>query len=129
MCGIIGFAGHVPEGHWGETHAMLEALFLESEQRGRDATGFVARTEPYKDPFACDVVLSKQPVPVRRFVAEDASWRALRHRRCSMVLGHVRWATHGSATDDFNNHPSWVIPACILSTMASWAVTWQLLKD
>ena len=105
MCGILGYAGNVPEGKWGETYALLEALFLKSEKRGQDATGFVARTEPYKNPLASDIVLSKQPIPASRFISEDSSWRELRHRRCSMVLGHVRWATHGSPADNFNNHP------------------------
>ena len=105
MCGILGYAGHVPEGQWGETHDLLTALFLESEKRGRDATGFVAKTEPFKNPMASDVVLSTQPIPAHRFVADDSSWRALRHRRCSMVLSHVRWATHGSPKQSFNNHP------------------------
>ncbi len=105
MCGILGYSGNVAEGTWHETYDLLTALFLESEKRGRDATGFVARTEPFKNPMASDVVLSKQPVPARRFVADDSSWRALRHRRCSMVLGHVRFATHGSPEQSFNNHP------------------------
>ncbi len=35
----------------------------------------------------------------------NPSWRALKHRRCSMVLGHVRLATHGTPKDARNNHP------------------------
>lgn len=104
MCGILGFAGNVPECKWNETHDILTAMFLESETRGRDATGFVARTEPYKNPLNSDVVLSKQAIPASKFVM-DSSWRALRHKRCNMVMGHVRWATHGSPADNFNNHP------------------------
>ena len=95
MCGILGFAGHVQEGRWGETHRILEAMFLASEHRGRDATGFCALSSPYKNQCRSKIIVEKQAEPVNRFIRQNCKWRALRHQRCSMLIGHVRMATHG----------------------------------
>lgn len=105
MCGIIGYVGQPNEGRWGQTHRLLEALFLASEHRGRHATGFVAKTEPFKRPDSGEVVSDKRPQPSSRYVHQSGSWRGLRHRRCTTVIGHVRWATHGVPEINRNNHP------------------------
>ena len=105
MCGILGFTGQPREGQWSETYRLLETLFLASEQRGQDATGFVARTEPYKHRLAGGTVVDKQPRAAHDFLARSVLWRGLRHRRCTTVLGHVRMATHGTPADNRNNHP------------------------
>jgi len=105
MCGIIGFVGEVPEGKWIETYDILNALFLVAEPRGIDATGFVAMTSPFKTPMNEDIVTDKQPIRASEFVEENRAWRNLRHRRCSTVLGHVRWETHGSSRNPKNLHP------------------------
>ena len=105
MCGILGFVGNVAEGKWTETLEIIEALFLASESRGRHATGFAALTSPYKHPTDVHVVTDKQPMKASRFITESKAWRSLRHRRCSIVLGHVRYATHGDPRYSENNHP------------------------
>ena len=105
MCGIIGFCGHVREGQWGETYHLLESLFLASEDRGQDATGFAALTCPYKSPHEAKTIVAKQPIPVDEFVKTNGPWRHLRHQRCAAVIGHVRMATHGAPADNKNNHP------------------------
>lgn len=105
MCGILGYCGQPDEGRWGQTHALLEALFLASEHRGRHATGFVARTHPFKGRGKGNIVLDKAPLPAAEFLRHSGPWRGLRGRRCSSVVGHVRWATHGSPRDNANNHP------------------------
>jgi len=105
ICGIIGYIGFAREGQWGQTHDLLRELFLASEHRGEDATGFVAQTEPLDRPLAGKIVVAKQPVPASQFVKGDFAFRQLRHQRCSTVIGHVRAATHGSPADNRNNHP------------------------
>lgn len=105
MCGIIGYSGYAREGQWSETYDILSALFLASECRGKDAAGFVARSEPFKNCLAADIAFGKHASSASRFIDENPAWRNLRHRRCSTVLGHVRWATHGSPADNRNNHP------------------------
>lgn len=80
-------------------------MLLAAESSGPHATGFVAATEPLKRPFAGRVISSKQPLKAERFVAKEAAWRRLAHQRCSAVVGHVRWATHGNPDDNRNNHP------------------------
>jgi glucosamine 6-phosphate synthetase-like amidotransferase/phosphosugar isomerase protein len=105
MCGIIGFVGEVPEGKWIETYDILNALFLAAEPRGLDATGFVAMTSPLKTPMNEDLVTDKQPIRASEFIEKNRAWRSLRHRRCSLLLGHLRWGTHGSSVDPKNLHP------------------------
>ena len=105
MCGLIGFAGHVREGQWRQTHAILSRLFEVSEKRGRDATGFAALTSPEDHPLRRRVFTEKQATPASEFIQSSPTWERLRHFRCAAVIGHVRWATHGSPKDPRNNHP------------------------
>lgn len=105
MCGILGFSGQPREGQWGETHRLLQALFQASEHRGHHATGFVARTDPYKGHSSGDILMDKRPLKASQFVRRSPVWRGLRRRRCSAVVGHVRWATHGTPEINVNNHP------------------------
>lgn len=107
MCGIIGYIGYSREGQWGQTHSILTELYLASEHRGRDATGFAALTEPLDRPSRQSVVVGKQPIKSSQFIGLDAGWKRLAHRRCSAVIQHVRAATHGDADtgDNRNNHP------------------------
>lgn len=99
MCGIIGLIGNTPKNRWAESHRILTHLFLAAESRGFDATGFAAQTESNR------TILEKDAVRSSEFVESNSAWRSLIHRRCSMVLGHVRWATHGEPTDPRNAHP------------------------
>jgi len=105
MCGIVGFSGHTKEGQWGQTHAILSSLFIASQHRGRHATGFVAQTAPFKQPNKTATIIAKQQVPASTFVDRNMNWLRLRHQRCQSVVGHVRWATHGTPKTAENNHP------------------------
>lgn len=105
MCGIIGYIGYAREGQWRETHDLLGQLLIAAEPRGLDATGFVARTAPLHRPSQKNVIVAKAPVPAQRFVQTNGAFRRLRHQRCSVVLGHVRAATHGDPANNKNNHP------------------------
>lgn len=104
MCGIVGMIGQSREDKWRETHRILSHLLLAAEIRGRDATGFVARTDSLEGPGQRRTIVAKAAVPASKFV-EGNQWRSLSHRRCSMVLAHLRWATHGTPANPINNHP------------------------
>jgi glucosamine 6-phosphate synthetase-like amidotransferase/phosphosugar isomerase protein len=78
---------------------------LAAEIRGKDATGYVARTESLEGLSESRTLIAKAAVRPSEFVEKNPAWRALRHRRCSVVVGHVRWATHGDPADPRNNHP------------------------
>lgn len=105
MCAILGFIGHVREGQWRQTHELTRQLFLASEVRGKDATGFVALTQPLDHPYRTRTIVEKQPVPASEFVGTNPAFLGLLHRRCSALAGHCRWATHGDPEANINNHP------------------------
>lgn len=105
MCGIIGIVGgKIPERKWGDAYSLIRNLFLECEHRGKDATGYVARTAPFDKPSAATTLVAKQPMMASRFV-ETTEFTRLAHRRCSSFIGHCRAATQGSPKDNRNNHP------------------------
>ena len=62
-------------------------------------------TSPYKNQQRSRIIVEKQAMPVTRFIRQNSKWRSLRHRRCSMLIGHVRMATHGDPNDPVNAHP------------------------
>jgi len=105
MCGIVGFIGKVRDGQWRQTHDLIRALFLSAEHRGRDATGFVAQTDPLNRPRQEQIVVAKNPMSASEFVEFEPAFLRLRNRRCSAIIGHVRAATHGKPEDNRNNHP------------------------
>jgi len=105
MCGIIGIVGNVREGDWHETHGLLTELLVQSMERGTDATGFAAVTSPLDHPNRHRLITGKAPRAADEFCQTNPFWRALRHRRCCSVIGHVRWATSGSPQNNANNHP------------------------
>ena len=105
MCGIIGFIGRVPEGAWGQTYRIIGALFAAAQHRGEHATGFAAAASPLDRPQCARMIVAKQPLPADLFRRVDPAWRRLSHQRCTAIVGHVRFATHGSPLDPQNNHP------------------------
>ena len=105
MCGIVGFTGVTKQNTWAQTHRILSHLLLAAEIRGRDATGFVARSQSLEGTGPRRTIIAKEAVPASKFVEANPIWRSLRHRRCSTVVAHVRLATHGDPSDPRNNHP------------------------
>lgn len=105
MCGIVGMIGYTREDHWKKTQKFMQNLLIKSETRGIDATGFVALTDPYDRASKQRLISDKAPSKASRFVSENAAWQSLQHKRCSMILGHVRAATHGLPINNQNNHP------------------------
>ena len=88
-----------------ETHGLLTELFVQSIERGRDATGFAALTEPLDNPRNGRLITDKQPLVADDFVTRSPLWRNLRRLRCRAMIGHVRASTSGSPAVNTNNHP------------------------
>jgi glucosamine 6-phosphate synthetase-like amidotransferase/phosphosugar isomerase protein len=105
MCGIIGIVGNVKEGDWHETHDLLTELFVQSMERGKDATGFAAITSSLDHPHRHRLITAKGPQAADEFTATNPFWKSLRRMRCCSVIGHVRWTTSGPASQNQNNHP------------------------
>lgn len=94
MCGIAGFIVKDPSSSI-DREKLLDALLLGIDDRGGDATGFVARNregllEWHK--ASCD---ARDFIPYRRPVPVYAD----------VVIAHTRWATQGSPAFPENNHP------------------------
>jgi len=97
MCGIAGI--HVKNGSVGRgkfpIERLVDGLLLEIENRGRDATGYVAVTKEG------EVTLNKNDVPATYFV----QMRDFLPPDTKTVLLHTRLATKGAPKNNENNHP------------------------
>ena len=68
MCGLLGVLNNDRrEGRWGQTHRIMEALFRNSESRGRHATGFAALTETLDRPYRQQIIVAKGPLSTFRW--------------------------------------------------------------
>lgn len=90
MCGIYGY---ISKNGRGPSLRILRAIATTTEQRGRHAHGLAWTTgeavETYKRPGAATDRL------------EDLELC----RDATALVGHCRWATHGTPDDNRNNHP------------------------
>jgi glucosamine 6-phosphate synthetase-like amidotransferase/phosphosugar isomerase protein len=91
MCGIFGYIGKRGRG---PDLARLRRIAIETETRGRHAFGLAwldrdGGLHTYKRPGAASASLADLD----------------RVRDAAIVVGHCRWATHGSPSDNRNNHP------------------------
>ena len=96
MCGIAGFYLKQPDKCSDlDLNVLLDSLLRDIEQRGGDATGFVAITGDGAQEWqkascaAGDFITHRRPVP----------------KGTTVVLAHTRWATQGHHAFPENNHP------------------------
>jgi len=91
MCGIFGFI--TTEGEGPDIHR-LRRLALVTQSRGAHAFGLAWLAE------GGQIQTFKRPGPAEAYLDELE-----RCRRAVVVVGHCRYATHGSPRDNRNNHP------------------------
>ncbi len=91
MCGIFGFITQEGEG---PQIARLRRIALITQSRGEHAFGLA-----WVDSRGA-IQTFKAPGSARDWLDELD-----RCRQAQMVIGHCRWATHGSPADNRNNHP------------------------
>lgn len=97
MCGIVGAVGkHID-------HNFLLDVFLATEPRGKEATGF----------FSPTTGIIKAPQPAGDFLLEHAEDYHKAVTENKIFIGHCRLATHGKPEFNYNNHPleseNWVL--------------------
>lgn len=97
MCGIFGFVSPRIE-RPGEFYHFATRLFVESQSRGTDASGFAALS-------GGNLVTDKRPYAAEYFTKLSRPWRELRGSRRVNLIGHTRAATCGSPHNNNNNHP------------------------
>lgn len=97
MCGIAGFHVKNPKAKRTEeaVNVFVDKLLLGVEERGRQATGFVAVTDDKR------VILDKAPVTAAEFIKD----REKIPGNVRTVLLHTRYSTKGEVENTGNNHP------------------------
>lgn len=94
MCGIAGIHRRTDAKVKG-LNALISELFVQIENRGRDATGYVAIDD------SGGVQIEKMCVPARTFIGKK---RRIRHDARSVLL-HTRFATTGTRDSVKDAHP------------------------
>jgi glucosamine--fructose-6-phosphate aminotransferase (isomerizing) len=96
MCGIAGWVGRPKPGSKEAFETFVTSLLVNTQIRGPHATGVAGYLGANRS------VLGKGPVDARNFVRTPVWKRALESRS---LIGHCRYATHGSPMKNENNHP------------------------
>jgi glucosamine--fructose-6-phosphate aminotransferase (isomerizing) len=119
MCGIFGF---ITRAGAGPNPVLLKALAASVETRGHHAFGLAWVSD------AGRLRIHKRPGRA------TAAIRDLdRCRGSAAVIGHCRWATHGSAEDNRNNHPhpagsGWFVHNGVVSNYLHLAARYRLAR-
>ena len=95
MCGIVGFFC------FGEDRPALKTvrdMFLESESRGNDATGYGCIGKDGS------LIVEKEAVEASKFVKRD-KFKRLAEINPKFLIGHTRYTTKGTEANNLNNHP------------------------
>ncbi len=103
MCGLVGFALKQDRKRslrdMEKLKEQLAWLLVAAQRRGMHATGVAVLTA------SGDWNVGKAGESAARFVQSE-KFQALRlPENTTLILGHTRYATHGSAVDNANNHP------------------------
>jgi len=98
MCGIYGYIGKIPEEQKEIAFSLLYYLAIETEIRGKQATGYAALW--LDERFSC----FKQPVKASEFV-NTKEFLTLYKNMPDIFIGHNRFATASTTQKNQNNHP------------------------
>lgn len=96
MCGINGFAGRPSEAARPVFETFFRHVMVGTQERGPHATGIAGYQGANRS------VIGKGPVTAEQFVKTPVWKKGLQTRS---LIGHCRWATHGSPARNENNHP------------------------
>jgi len=98
MCGVMGF---VRTKGWNKgTARFLTALMIGIEIRGDHASGVAWLPRPeFKK-----MLYGKKPCPATEFISSQW-WASAMDSKSDALIGHARWATHGTVNNPINNHP------------------------
>jgi glutamine phosphoribosylpyrophosphate amidotransferase len=106
MCGIVGykFAGE----RKAAAVPFIEALLIQSQMRGRHATGIAfVQDETHDEEFVrSQIGLVKQPVPAEVFIKTN-EWQNIMHEGLppAAAILHTRYSTSGDWEKNENNQP------------------------
>lgn len=98
MCGICGYFGKPEDGAQEDLFKLLTALMLETQSRGRHATGWAGMN------MTGTIVIDKAPITASQYVVTNP-WLHFARRVPPFFLGHCRNATDGHPSNNENNHP------------------------
>lgn len=97
MCGVCGYVKGTKEVDPKVLEQIMVRLFVASQSRGRDATGFA-----YVDNTTKKLTVVKAPVCAGEFIEEI---KKVKWGKADIFIGHTRAGTHGSPKNNENNHP------------------------
>lgn len=104
MCGLVGillYPAERSESDWMEIRRLFAETLVANEERGRDASGIAV---VQRDGTFC---LFKGPMPASELLRTKPARDVLEQVGSETVclLGHTRYPTKGSPTNNDNNHP------------------------
>jgi asparagine synthetase B (glutamine-hydrolysing) len=103
MCGILGFVGNKKSISAEDSVRVIRDLFLLSESRGREASGFAGH-------YGSEIRYLKTPFPAGELVRSavfDREMKSLFNSKNANItlIGHSRLVTNGYEHDNINNQP------------------------
>lgn len=100
VCGIVGMK-LLNQDHAKEAMAFVEQLLIQSEIRGKHATGFATLSRKGTGHV---VSVTKNSIPASEFV-KSSNWRVLHTLPPRALIAHTRYSTSGDWKENDNNQP------------------------